>query len=64
MWKKSWHIRLNALLTKWVMKSMVIKQAYTKQAFEEMVSKSKFGSCEIWEDHIELEIRRRDPRKC
>lgn len=48
---------VNALLTKWVMRSMLIKRAYTKQAFAEMVSKSEFGSCEILEDSIELEIR-------
>lgn len=47
---------LNALMTKWAFRSMLIKRAYTKDQFEEMVAKSRFQTCRIVEDKIGLEV--------
>jgi ubiquinone/menaquinone biosynthesis C-methylase UbiE len=47
---------INLLLTKWAFKSMLIKRAYTKDEFRELVSKSRFKTCKIQEDTIGLEV--------
>jgi ubiquinone/menaquinone biosynthesis C-methylase UbiE len=47
---------INRLLTKWAFKFSLIKRAYTKGQFEEMVSKSRFRTCKIQEDPIGLEV--------
>ncbi|SEM78750.1 class I SAM-dependent methyltransferase [Lihuaxuella thermophila] len=46
----------NLLLTKWAFKSMLIKRAYTKDQFRELVSKSSFRTCELQEDTIGVEV--------
>jgi ubiquinone/menaquinone biosynthesis C-methylase UbiE len=43
-------------LTKWAFRLMLIKRAYTKEEFAQMVSKSQFQTCEIQEDPIGLEV--------
>jgi ubiquinone/menaquinone biosynthesis C-methylase UbiE len=48
--------RLNTLITGWTFKFMLIKRAYTKEKFKELVSKTRFRRCEIREDSIGLEI--------
>ncbi|WP_033099683.1 MULTISPECIES: class I SAM-dependent methyltransferase [Thermoactinomyces] len=47
---------LNALLTKWAFKWMLIKRAYTKKQFTELIAKSRFQTCRIQEDSIGLEV--------
>jgi ubiquinone/menaquinone biosynthesis C-methylase UbiE len=46
----------DAILTKWIFKTMLIKRAYTKDAFRELVSKSRFKTGKILEDTIGLEV--------
>lgn len=46
----------NALLTKWAFKTMLIKRAYTKNEFQEMIAKSDLQTYEIKEDGIGLEV--------
>jgi hypothetical protein len=46
----------NLLLTKWIFKSMLLKRTYTKEAFMEMVSKSRFKTCRIQEGKVGLEV--------
>lgn len=41
---------INRLFTKWVFKFSLMKRAYTKDQFREMVSKSRFTKCKIQED--------------
>jgi ubiquinone/menaquinone biosynthesis C-methylase UbiE len=47
---------INLLLTRWIFKFGLIKRAYTKDQFREMVSKSRFKTCKIQEDTIGLEV--------
>lgn len=47
---------INRLLTKWAFKFSLIKRAYTKDQFGEMVCKSRFKKCKIQEDTIGLEV--------
>jgi ubiquinone/menaquinone biosynthesis C-methylase UbiE len=47
---------INSFLTKWIFKTLLIKRAYTKDEFSEMVSKSKFKACHIQESTISFEI--------
>jgi ubiquinone/menaquinone biosynthesis C-methylase UbiE len=47
---------VNALMTKWIFKFTLIKRAYTKKQFEELVAKSKFGKSKIQENRIGLEV--------
>jgi ubiquinone/menaquinone biosynthesis C-methylase UbiE len=47
---------INSLLTKWAFKFSLIKRAYTKDQFRELVSKSRFGTCKIQENSIGLEV--------
>ncbi|MDN4593803.1 class I SAM-dependent methyltransferase [Polycladomyces subterraneus] len=44
------------LLTKWIFRLSLIKRAYTKEEFRQLVSKSKFQTCKIQEDTIGLEV--------
>jgi ubiquinone/menaquinone biosynthesis C-methylase UbiE len=46
----------NRIMTKMAFKGMLIKSAYTKEEFEQMLSKTKFRSFKIEEEEIGLEI--------
>jgi ubiquinone/menaquinone biosynthesis C-methylase UbiE len=46
----------NRILTKLVFKTMLIRSAYTKQEFEEMIWEASFSNVEINEDGIGFEI--------
>jgi len=46
----------NRILTKLVFKTMLIKSAYTKEEFQQMLSEANFNSAEINEDGIGFEI--------
>ena len=47
---------INRLMTRWAFEFMLIKRAYTKEAFEQLVSKSRFKTCDIRESTISLEV--------
>src|SRR5690606_6507342 len=47
---------INRLMTQWAFEFMLIKRAYTKEAFEQLVSKSRFKTCDIRESTISLEV--------
>ena len=46
----------NGILTKLVFKTMLIKNAYTRQEFEEMIWEASFSEVEIKEDGMGFEI--------
>jgi ubiquinone/menaquinone biosynthesis C-methylase UbiE len=48
---------LNAKLTKWAFRTMLLKSAYTGEAIDAMVSQSRFAKGEISQDGIGFELR-------
>lgn len=48
---------LNAIITTYTFRFMLLKRAYTKREFETMISRTKFGDAEIREDLIGLEVQ-------
>jgi ubiquinone/menaquinone biosynthesis C-methylase UbiE len=48
---------LNAKLTKWTFRSMLLKNAYTREAIDTMVSQSRFARGEVLQDGIGFELR-------
>ena len=48
---------LNAFLTRWTFRLMLLRNAYTREALEEMVARSRFGRGEIHQDGIGFELR-------
>jgi len=48
---------LNALLTRWTFRNMLLKRAYTQEALEQMVSQSRFGKGEIHQSGIGFDLR-------
>lgn len=47
---------VNGIITKWTFRFMLLKRAYTRRQFEELISKTKFHHAEIRENLIGLEI--------
>ena len=48
---------LNALLTRWTFRLMLLRTAYTREALEAIVARSRFGQGEILVDGIGFELR-------
>jgi ubiquinone/menaquinone biosynthesis C-methylase UbiE len=48
---------VNRVLTKLAFRTMLLKSAYTREQFQQMLSQTEFGSVEIVEDGIGFEIR-------
>jgi len=48
---------LNAVLTRWIFRLVLLRTAYTREALAAMVARSHFGRGEIVEDGIESELR-------
>jgi len=48
---------LNAMLTKWTFRAVLLKNAYTREAMDTMVSQSRFAKGEIVQDGIGFELR-------
>jgi ubiquinone/menaquinone biosynthesis C-methylase UbiE len=48
---------LNAKLTKWTFRHLLLKSAYTREAIDAMVSQSRFTSGEVLQDGIGFELR-------
>jgi len=55
--KQSGRSRIDAWLTTWAFRCMLIKRAYTKDEFRLMAEQSRFGTCQIQVSPIELETR-------
>ncbi len=55
--KKSGRGRIDAWLTSWAFRFMLIKRAYTKDEFSRMAEQSQFDTCQIQVDSIGLETR-------
>ncbi len=49
--------RLNAALTRWTFRLMLLRSAYTRDDLERMVSRSRFGIGEIRDEGIGFELR-------
>ena len=49
--------RLNAALTRWTFRLVLLRNAYTREDLERMVSRSRFGTCEIRGEGIGFEVR-------
>jgi ubiquinone/menaquinone biosynthesis C-methylase UbiE len=48
---------MNAKLTKWTFRNMLLKNAYTREAIDAMVSQSRFEKGEVLQDGIGFELR-------
>jgi ubiquinone/menaquinone biosynthesis C-methylase UbiE len=48
--------RINGILTKLAFKTMLLKSAYTREEFEQMISEAKFGEVRIEENYMGFEI--------
>jgi ubiquinone/menaquinone biosynthesis C-methylase UbiE len=48
---------LNALITRWTFRLLLLKRAYTGEQLEQMVGQSRFGRCEIAPNGIGFELR-------
>lgn len=54
---RSMHLSpLNAFLTRWTFRLVLLKRAYTRAALEQMVAESRFGACEINADGVGFEL--------
>lgn len=59
--KQSGRTRIDAWITKWTFRHMLIKRAYTTNQFLRMAEQSRFGTCHINTDSIGLEVRLSKP---
>jgi ubiquinone/menaquinone biosynthesis C-methylase UbiE len=48
--------RVNALITKWTFRLMLLKTAYTQEQIRQFVSQTSFRQCDIRQDGIGIEI--------
>ena len=49
--------RLNAAFTRWTFRFVLLRRAYTREAMEELATRSRFGGCEIVERGIGFDLR-------
>ncbi len=49
--------RLDAFLTRWTFRHMLLKRAYSREDLEEMSARSRFRTCEIGADGVGFELR-------
>jgi ubiquinone/menaquinone biosynthesis C-methylase UbiE len=47
---------INALLTRWTFRFVLLKRAYTRAALEKLAAESRFGTCEIAPDGVGFEL--------
>ena len=50
---------LNARLTLWTFRLMLLRRAYSREQLEDMAARSRFGRCEIAASGIGCEVRLR-----
>ncbi|MGH9448536.1 MAG: class I SAM-dependent methyltransferase, partial [Terriglobia bacterium] len=55
--KQSGRSRIDAWMTKWVFRCMLIKRAYTKGEFIRMAEQSRFGACQVNVGPIGFEVQ-------
>ena len=53
--------RMNAWMTKWTFKHMLLKRAHTQESIKALAASSEFGSCEIKRNAVGMEVRFRRP---
>jgi len=61
--KQSGRSRMDAWMTKWAFRCMLIKRAYTQEEFFRMAEQSRFGSCQIEVGPVGLEVRLTKPAR-
>jgi ubiquinone/menaquinone biosynthesis C-methylase UbiE len=49
--------RVNASLTRWIFRTTLLKNAYTREAIERLVERSRFGRGQLRDDGIGFELR-------
>lgn len=59
--KRSGRSRLDAWITTWAFRCMLVKRAYTRDEFMRMVQESRFGECQIDLASIGFEVRLAKP---
>jgi ubiquinone/menaquinone biosynthesis C-methylase UbiE len=55
--KQSGRIKIDAWLTRWTFRHMLIKRAFTQNEFDQMAHESRFGTCQIDADLIGFQVR-------
>jgi ubiquinone/menaquinone biosynthesis C-methylase UbiE len=60
--KQSGRSRIDAWLTTWTFRHVLIKRAYTKGDFIRMAEQSRFGACQIDLAPVSLEVRLKKPQ--
>lgn len=51
--------RFDAFLTKWIFRHVLLRRAYTADGIRALAARSRFGSCEIRQEGIGMEVRLR-----
>lgn len=49
--------RVNAALTRWTFRLLLLRRAYTREAIEGLARRSRFGGCELVEQGIGFDLR-------
>jgi hypothetical protein len=52
---------MDAWMTRWTFRHMLVKRAYTKDQFLQMAEQSRFGACQINAAPLFLEVRLAKP---
>lgn len=55
--KQSGRSRIDAWMTKWTFRHVLLKRAYTKEEFVRMAAQSRFGICQVNVAPIGFEVR-------
>jgi ubiquinone/menaquinone biosynthesis C-methylase UbiE len=55
--KQSGRSRIDAWITRWIFRHVLVKRAYTQEAFHRMAEQSRFGTRQIKLDSIGFEVR-------
>lgn len=61
--EQSGRSRVDAWITKWTFRHLLLKRAYTKDDFTRMAQTSRFGKCEIKVDSIGFQVRFTKPAR-
>jgi ubiquinone/menaquinone biosynthesis C-methylase UbiE len=51
--------RVNAWVTRWIFRHLLLRRAYTREQLEAMVGATPFGSCEVREESLAYEVAMR-----
>ena len=55
--RQSGRSRIDAWITKWTFRHVLLKHAYRKDEFVQMAHQSRFGACQITVSTMALEVR-------